>query len=350
VNYYDLFVRTLSARDPAPDGPGNISSFHPGLAELAMREIPFARFAACGYWPVEMQLYLTNRTEYLRRFDLVVRSAEEYQIGLIPSFFWLHSTVPDLVGEPVSAWGRTDSRTRGFLERYTTDLVRRYRASPAIWAWEFGNEFNLPADLPNAADHRPPIVPRLGTPATRSAADDLTHAAMRSALGAFAEIVRREDPRRLILSGHAFPRATAWHQMTERSWGKDSPGQFATMLVGDNPAPVNSFTVRGYETSDWDRLAAAADIARRERRPLFVGEFGIKGRANDEQRREFQQQLERLHALGVPLAALWVYDFKGQDTDWNVNATHDRAYQLDALAEANRRLRGESALPAKAPR
>ncbi len=43
----------------------------------------------------------------------------------------------------------------------------------------------------------------------------------------------------------------------------------------------------------------------------------------------------------MPLAALWVYDFSGQDADWNVTATNGRAYQLEAVAEANARLRGE---------
>jgi hypothetical protein len=40
----------------------------------------------------------------------------------------------------------------------------------------------------------------------------------------------------------------------------------------------------------------------------------------------------------VPLAALWVYDHGGQD-EWSVSATNARAYQLEALAEANERIR-----------
>jgi hypothetical protein len=41
----------------------------------------------------------------------------------------------------------------------------------------------------------------------------------------------------------------------------------------------------------------------------------------------------------VPLAALWVYDFPGQNDTWNVTATNDRTYQLQAIAEANARIR-----------
>jgi len=50
---------------------------------------------------------------------------------------------------------------------------------------------------------------------------------------------------------------------------------------------------------------------------------------------------QQVASQGVPLAALWVYDFSGQDADWNVTATNGRAYQLEAVAEANARLRGE---------
>ncbi len=331
VNYYDAFNRTLGANARTDYGAG--------FAELARRKIPFARFAACGYWPNEQRFYLTNQAEFFRRLDGVVKSAERHGIGLIPSLFWFHATVPDLVGEPVSQWGDPASLTHAFMRGYVSNMVTRYRGSPAIWAWEFGNEFNLPADLPNAAEHRPPVVPSLGTPTNRSAADEMTHLAFRTVLKAFGEEVRRHDPHRLILSGNAFPRPSAWHQMKEKSWQKDSPEQFATMLAGDNPDPVNSLTVRDYEDSDFTRIPAASAAARRLHRPLFVGEFGVPGPANDGSKAAFVQRLEKLERAGVTFAALWVFDFDGQKDDWSVTGANGRAYQLDALQEVNGRWR-----------
>jgi hypothetical protein len=45
----------------------------------------------------------------------------------------------------------------------------------------------------------------------------------------------------------------------------------------------------------------------------------------------------------VPLTALWVYDFpwqgQGHDPYCNVTASNARAYQLQAIAEANARIR-----------
>lgn len=330
VNDYDLFVRTLAQ----PARTNDVA----GLDALAERRIPFLRFSAGGYWPSEWGLYQTNRAEHFARLDAVVRHAEQRRLGLIPSLFWMLSTVPDLVGEPVQAWGQTNSRTHAFLRQYTREVVTRYRTSPSIWAWEFGNEFNLAADLPNAAEHRPPVVPSMGTPAARSQQDELTHAMVRVALRAFAEEVRRHDPDRLILSGHAFPRASAWHQIAERSWTRDTPAQFAEVLAADHPDPVNSLTVRGYDQKeDCGRLEQAMTVARSVRKPLFVGEFGVPGRATEAAQAQFRSMLSQFEKLEVPLAALWVFDFPAQADDWNVTATNERRWQLDEIQQANTR-------------
>ena len=331
VNYYDAFARTL--------GTNARTNYDAGFRELAARKIPFARFSAGGYWPHEWSLYQTNRAAYFARLDGVVRSAEHHGVGLIPSLFWQMSTVPDLVGEPCQSWGDTNSRTVAFLRAYTREVVTRYAPSPALWGWEFGNEYNLPADLPNAAQHRPPAVPSLGTPTQRTAADDLTHSAMRVALREFALEVRRHDPHRLIVSGNAFPRGSAWHQAREKSWQRDTPAQFAAVLAADNPPPINTLSGRGYDlSSDFGRLDQAMSVAQATQQPLFVGEFGVPGATTAETKAKFTAMLSALETNRVPLAALWVFDFDGQAKDWNVNATNARSWQLDALQQANQRI------------
>jgi hypothetical protein len=331
VNYYDAFVRTLQS-SPRLD-------YDAGFSELERRRIPFARFSAGGYWPGEWRLYQTNRAEYFTRCDGVMKSAERHGIGLIPSLFWHLSTVPDLVGEPVNRWGDTNSRTHAFMREYTRELVTRYVNSPAIWGWEFGNEFNLVADLPNAAQHRPPIVPQLGTPAARSAEDELTHEMIRTAFHAFAEEVRRYDQRRMIITGNAFPRPSAWHQAHEKSWKRDTPEQFAEVLAIDNPSPINTLSVRGYDLmNDIGRLPQAMAVSRAVKKPLIVGEFGVAGPLSDEAKGKFTTILRAIETNGVPLAALWVFDFNGQEKDWNVTASNDRNWQLDAIQQLNRRM------------
>lgn len=341
VNYYDAFVRTL---ERAPR-----TNYDAGFRELAARQIPFARFSAGGYWPVNWQLYQTNRAQYFTQLDAVVQSAERQGIGLIPSLFWNLSAVPDLMDEPCTRWGDTNSRTIAFMRDYTRELVTRYVKSPTIWAWEFGNEYNLAADLPNAATHRPPVAPHLGTPAQRTAEDEVTHDDIRIAFRAFANEVRKYDPHRLIISGNAFPRPSAWHQKQERSWRNDTPEQFAVMLAADNPSPINSLSVRAYDlTNDLGRLAQAVAVARAEQKPLFVGEFGVSGNDTPTARTDFAAILSAIETNQIPLSALWVFDFDYQAKDWNVTATNGRGWQLDAIQQANERLRVQSnALPAR---
>lgn len=332
VDYYDAFTRTL--------GPVPRTDYDAGFGALAARRIPFARFSAGGYWPQDWALYETNRTEYFARLDGVVQSAQQHGIGLIPSLFWNLSTVPDLMKEPCNRWGTANSQTIAFMHAYTRELVIRYASSPAIWGWEFGNEYNLAADLPNALEHRPAVAPALGTPAYRTAEDEVTHADVRLALREFAIEVRKQDSQRIIISGNATPRPSAWHQAKERSWAADTPAQFAEMLAADNPSPVNTLSVRGYDlAADIGRLDQASKLARANRKPLFVGEFGVSGHGLGEAKIKFATILAAIETNHIPLAALWVYDFDGQVKDWSVTATNDRNWQLEAIEEANRRMR-----------
>jgi len=327
VNYFDAFYRTLS--------DGNDTSYDAGFRALGRRGIPFARFMCGGFWPADNALYLEDRKEHFRRLDGVVRSARKHGVGLIPSLFWHASTVPDMVGEPRDQWGNPESRTHAFMRTYVREVVTRYGRSPAIVAWEFGNEYNLDADLPNAAQHRPPVVERLGTPGKRSERDDLTHEMIRTAFAAFAREVRRHDPRRPIATGSSLPRPSAWHQWKEGSWKKDTPAQFAEMLLGDNPDPLDTITVHVYR--DPARIAPSAAAARKAGKTLFVGEFGTAGETTEARRKQFAELLRQIEAHRVEAAALWVYDYKRQ-TEWNVTAGNARAWQLDAVAAANRRI------------
>lgn len=330
VNYFDAFSRLLKDE--------KISDVENGFRVLSSNGIPFIRFSACGFWPVNWQLYQTNKTEYFQRFDQLVALAEQHRIGLIPSLFWHQPAISDLVGEPVDQWGKASSKTLEFMRRYTREIVTRYQNSPAIWAWEFGNEFNLPADLPNAKEHRPQIVPQLGTPKQRSARDELSHKDIRLALQEFAREVRRHDSTRLILSGNAFPRPTAWHQLHERSWKKDSTAQRVEMLADDNPVPISSLCGRLYSTDDLVFLEPAMRLSKRIGKPLFIGEFGVEGALTDVNRKQFERWIEALDAHEIPLAALWVFDFSGQ-SNWNVTAENDRKELLARIAQINNRWR-----------
>ena len=340
VNYFSLASRLLA-------NPNDTSSLS-NLTLLAKARIPFVRFMCGGFWPAEQRLYLTNRELFFERLDRVVQSAEQNQVGLVPSLFWNLATVPDLVGEPIQELGNTNSRSLSLIRRFTADVVGRYSKSPAIWAWEFGNEGALSADLPNAAQQRPPVVPELGTPSRRTEKDELTSGELHLALVEFARTIRQFDAHRLIVSGNALPRASAWHNTHERSWKPDTLEQFREILRRDNPDPMDGISVHIYPASEF--VAGATNISQAVRlvtnearalgKPLFIGEFGVNRQAGpiETQKQVFAEMLAAIEESDVPLAAAWVFDFSGQDTDWNITFDNDRASLLQMLSAANQRL------------
>ena len=99
---YDAFTRML--------GQTARTNYDAGFRELAAKGFRSRDFpqAATGPW---IGGYARQRSEYFARLDGVVQSAARHGIGLIPSFFWNMSTVPDLVGEPCNRWGNPNSRT-----------------------------------------------------------------------------------------------------------------------------------------------------------------------------------------------------------------------------------------------
>ncbi len=346
VNYFSAFSRTLA--DP------NDTSFREGFQALAERDIPFARFMACGFWPSDWKLYQEDREAYFARLDAVVDAADEAGVGLIPSLFWWNGVVPDLVGEPRNQWGNPDSKTIAFMRAYTREVVQRYLDSPTIWAWEFGNEYDLAIDLPNAADHRPWVVPKMGTPTERSEADDLTGPMLITALQEFAKTVRELDPHRPITSGNSLPRPSALHQRQDLSWTHDSKEEFKQSLLYENPDPLDLVSIHVYPhvhgerfgqpyTSYDELLSLSMEACKSAHKALFVGEFGAPDDAEhggpDKARREVLQLITDLELNEVPLSALWVYDYPRQDDSINVTPDNDRKPFLRAIQLANHRIR-----------
>lgn len=346
VNYMDAFSRCL--KNPED------TSYRAGFETLKAHDIPFVRLQFGGFYAIDWALYQSDPETYFRLMDGVVKAAEDTGVGLIPSLFWWTAGVPDLVGEPVGKWGDPASKTRAFMVTYVRQVVTRYVDSPALWAWEFGNEYSLAADLPNAADVRPPALPSLGGPAARSAADDLTAEIIRAATVAFAQEIRRIDPHRLITTGHSLPRPTAHHQYTELSWGQDSVLEFQQNLIFMTPDPIDLVSIHVYPDPtgkrfgevgvSYDRiLDAAYQASRNAGKGLFVGEFGAPPDNEapwtpETAMAEGLKLFEAIEASPVQLAAYWVFDFSWQESSMNVTATNARSGYLKVLQEANKRM------------
>lgn len=346
INYFSAFSRMLVKADD--------TSYEAGLDELVKRGIPFIRFMACPFWPKEYDLYKTDPAAYFRLMDVFVKAAEQRNIGLIPSLCWYDATVPDLMDEPRSAWGDPNSKTIAFMRQYVSEVVTRYMNSPALWAWELGNEYSLGADLPNAAQFRPWVVPNLGTRAERGPGDDLTHDMVVAACREFGNAVRQIDKVHPVTTGNSLPRNSAEHLRREHAWAQDSREELVQNLVDITPDPNNLISVHVYpqehekrfeqpDTSYLEILQLCMKASAQSGKGLFVGEFGAaddeKNGGPEKARREFTGLLAAIEEAGVPLSALWVFDLPFQESFVNVSPTNARSWQLDELEKANRRLK-----------
>ena len=338
VNYHDAFLRTL--RD------GSDTSYSDGFDDLAGRDIPFARVNFGGFFPSDMDLYQSDPGEYFRRLDGVVGAAEASGVGLVPSLFWNSFTIPDLAGEPASAWGDADSQTRALARRYATDVVTRYQDSPAILMWEFGNEFNLKQDLPDQ-DPDAGVAPGRGTPEQRTEADRMSSDDVRSAIADIGGVIRNIDPSRPYTTGHSVARPAAQGLRETGSFVRDTVADFELVTAEDHAA-ADSISVHAYHHSllgippDQQNepsrrfadepgatyeevLNVLQDLADETGKPLFVGEFGVAdafdfaveddGDPDNDDEQRLRKLLDAYVDQDVQMAALWVYDFKQPNAD-----------------------------------
>ena len=332
ANYFDLFLRVLHE-------PANTTSLT-GLQQLGAAGIPFVRFAV-AFGEGDWKSFFNGQDEFFRRLDLVVRTAERANVSLVPSFFWDFMNFADLANEQRDQWGNPESQTVARMRQFVGAIIERYKESPALWAWEFGNEPNLLADLPNAAEFRKPG----GTER-----DDLHSKDMIVMLAEFAKEVRRHDSHRPIIAGHSHPRASAWHNTAEKSWKADSREQTIEIIRRDNPAPLDTLAIHIYaadaapkELGAWpgdhaDYLHVVRALAREMKRPVFIGEFGLASKDGESgARAKFEKLLSDMEQAEVDLAAFWVFDLKSQNNGWNATFDNDRAYMLKLTAEANHR-------------
>jgi len=355
VNYFDAFIRTL-------DNPEDVS-YREGFAQLAKRNIPFARFAACGFWANHMKQYQHDREGYFKRLDAVIASAQENGIGLIPTLFWYYACVPDLVGEPMEQWGNPESKTIAFMREYIKDVVLRYKNNPTIWAWEMGNEYLLETDL-GAGDNdpvqfRPWILSEFGTPTSRSERDDITFEQVIVAYDEFAKVLKEIDPDRPLITGDAIPRISAFHMRTDDSWDIDALEEFKQNLLEATPEPYKVVSIHFYPEihhprfgeqeprSMKDLFSLFNKIATQSGKALFIGEFGVtlpKDELDPELRKkEFVETVDAIEASGTALAAFWVFDFINPYDDpfqekRITRIGNEYEWTLDVIAEANERL------------
>jgi len=345
VNYFNAISRAINR-------PGDYS-YRQGLQVLSDYDIPFVRVMFGAYWPSEMELYRNNPKRYFEILDDFVLAAEEQGIGIVANLAWNYPTIPDLVNEPVSAWGKKNSKTNVFFRKYVAEVVSRYRYSSSIWMWEFSNEMSLYVNLPNASEWRAPINPQKGTPAARSVRDDISHNDMLVAMSLFHDVVRTYDQKTPISSGNSLPRPYAFHNSLDGTWKKDSESQFCEILARDNPVGFDVISVHIYPSSkgyfgaaghDSDAIVnAVSKCSKRVGKPIFVGEFGASEKDADSDPDGVSGSFRKIYGAlmknKIYFSALWVFDFQYQERTHNVTSGNSRSHFLDEIRELNRQIK-----------
>lgn len=354
VNYYDAFYRVIV--NPSHTD----TSYKKGIRQLEERGIPFIRFSVLAFYPDDLNYYKNSETDYFTKLDSFVKFAGDHNVGLIPSFFWNHSSIPDFVGEKVGAWahlGDAGNKTNAFITAYIQKMITRYGNNKAIWAWEFGNETNIKTDPVGMSFQQQkwlyPITSASGTggiPTTRSFEDTLHSKELNAAYNKFQGLIRYFEnqlslPNRAIFSGNTAP---TWGALSRYNgiWAGSNKEELETAMLWQN-GNLGTVTIHpyleneaatSYNTTMANIIAGAKTKADAFTRALFIGEYGVPESYTGNKAQKFSEYINAIKSNAVQLSALWVFDPLGGATgymqDWAVTPSV-RAYQLDSVQALN---------------
>lgn len=352
--------------------------------------VTHVRFVATPYWPIDMITgngWVANPDAYWAAYDAMVRDVRARGLRLVPSILWNHWLFPDVAGEPAGALFTPGTRTRQLAEQYISELVARYRDSDTILMWEIGNELNLFADLDfsqcnvctggEAGDGCPNLVPVLGTPCLRTAADEFYScnscrgvSSAQQDLGQFVQsiagLIRGLDGAHAVSSGYAYLRSVAYGLARSpcpacSNLTPDTEAEYRAMLDYLHPSNVSIVSVHNsaIPAPDFARFGSGdnsgADLLRRTSvaaaalgKQVLVGEisennpgsvscggqtFVCKG---DPGKGASRAVLDALVTSNVAYAAIWALEFRicnqlclsvdGGDALMTEAARHNAAY------------------------
>ena len=294
INCYNLFNQSISASM-------SVSEMEATVAVLIDQEVPVVRFNCGIYHASELTRYFDQKEQYFANLTKLAQLCDQAHILLVPSVFWQIATLPGYYSEELEAWGNKESNTYKFMLNYTNEVVNLLKNHKCIAAWEFGNEFNLAADIDIA-----------GYP-------NITAVQIGTALKGFADVVASLDPHgRLISSGHSVMRNHQWHLANANNWTTDTFAQYVEMTGVMTPDPMKGMSEHIYEdprafsdrgTLDRrNQIASSMECAKSLGKVFYVGEFtGPSDGSSDLVKEHYDTYFD----LGVQLSLIWNYAYRG---------------------------------------
>lgn len=349
--------------------------------------LPFVR-CAFGMFDRSSWVYRwNNKAAVWGYLDSIVSECEAKGLGIIPVLVW------DVIGFCDLSWARygvhegpsqlavSASNTRAHMAEWLTEVVTRYRSSPAIWWWALVNE----ATTRIGAEYYKYWSPdgqlfswlnwgkRPDGVSNYTTSDYLDRSGWTEFSRWAIEIIQRADGYgRFVSPGSALGNSYAVTCQTANSYAADTQAQWNNPQDGlpwvrlrDQSFPIVAGHIYPNGGADFfgdvqltyaQMIAAHKAWANQVNLPFFLEEFGATmtnaeaGRTGDQavdqtsvdlasETANFNAALSAIQANDVMLSALWNYDGNLSSSlawqTWKLRNEPTRLYQLEAIAAAN---------------
>lgn len=384
VNHFSLVLREQVTFGSMAN-PGPAADF----AAMKSYGIKIVR-AAFGWYDYSAWLnyYINNKPAFYAACDKVIAAAEEAGIGLIANLTWSVKGFAEMTHQTEGATNGPRGLSYKHMPEYQlmasfiSEFVGRYKHSPAIYAWAFGNEFSATSGneyfrtwkldgtdavaLGNANWGNKP------SGSAYSESDKLLTSDYQRYAQLVVECFRKNDPHgRIVISGNAIgtsfavtARASnALTADTKVQWDGHSSTEFEPWIAyRDREYPVVCQHVypgaadsvgtffNGGKLTYAQHIAHAKASADAVGKPLVLEEWGSTryGSAVDpgtttegQEQSNFANGLAAIQSAQIPISCLWNWDGEiagaAEWQRWKLTDT-TRLYQLQAIAAANANL------------
>ena len=317
----------------------------------------FVRIPAGPFWKNGWNAtYGTDKAAYFKKLKMLLDVAQQNNLGLIFSVFWMYQTQADITGEDIAAAYENDGTggtTKSAMYTRCGTIIQEYAQAfashPALAAWEVGNEYTIPpynAGLPK-------VRPAEGTKASYAApADVITITGMRKFYTFFsAEIKKYDTTGRLLMTGNGGPASTfekSIEYYTNELLLADNMGFDS---VSNHLYQTNNVGGRGYDATK-DILIHCNKKAQSVGKVFVLGEFGAEragmrpanGYGSPE---TLYVACEAVYKSGIQLALAWNWE---RNTSTTVdmafsfhpdNTENDGAVQHEIYKSYNAKMRAD---------
>ena len=270
------------------------------FAELKNSNVPFVRTMLGAFYDSDVRFYFEDRDKWFDCMDYFVSLAEQYHVGIIASF-WCNNAYSLYTGEDFIALTDPYSKSCTVMKTMMTDIITRYKDSPAIWGWEIANESNLACEIDKYYDSE------------MKSENTITTEMIALFYDTASKVIRANDPNRMITNGDGGLRG-AWKSLkTNKSWfPKDTEEDYDELFETFTPGEIDTHSIH-YPSGE--SIRSHVERSRKMGLGLFIGEFhstagfttGFTDSAGTEEREGWESIVQQMIDADVQLMCHWCW-------------------------------------------